>query len=370
MSATTNRIVRQWVSAPGGSCDLRIGNEVIASMGSIIKSGVGKPRLCALVTCADTSDDVVEQVRRQLTDTGFKVAPIDLSGLASLRSMEGVATLSAALGAAHITSDDLVCAIGRTDILSLASFVCSLWCAGTQLVHVPCDLNACIEASTSPRGIAVGGADEMLASRLGAKYELCDLDIMDVDPQSDTALYARALMATSAMCDAEQAVQRLWDRAELLVEGDLETLKEQIADTAKSRGRIASSTSVATRQTLSFGRTFLNAVSSLVGDTVPRGLLLAEAVRFQARIAATSDKISVDDVLTLDELLDLLGLDVVTCDVDPDVLVEALRAERFLRSNRFLLNLPHGIGRVRAVAVEDEVLREHAEAWCASRATA
>ena len=174
-------------------------------------------------------------------------------------------------------------------------------------------------------------------------------------------------MATSALCDSEQAVSRLWDRAELLVDGDVETLKDQIADTAKSRGHIIASTSIATRQTIEYGRTFERVLARLTNGTIPGGLLLAEAVRFQSRIACGLEFLKVDDVLTSDELLDLLALDPITCDVDPQAMVDALKAACFARSSRFLLELPRATGRVRSSAVEDELLLEHATAWCASR---
>lgn len=368
MSTVNKDITRQWVSMPGGSCDLRVGKGAIDAMGSILKGSVGKPRVCALASDATASAEVREQVRRQLTDAGFRVSEVTVPTGVSARTLAAVEQLAAELAAAKVTADDLICAIGGGDALSLCSFVSASWCGGTPLVHVPCDLLSSVEVGTVPWGIDIAGQPQMLSVRLGAKYVICDLNVVKADSDAPESLTARALMATAAICDSEAAVQHLWDRAELLVDGDVEILRDQMAETAKSRGHIISSTSIATRQSAAFGQTFTNAVARLVGPDVPRGLLLAEAVRFQSRIAAATGILKVDEVLTFDELLDLLALDPVSCDVDPDALVEALKAERFLRSNRFILCLPRGIGRVRPASVDDEVLREHVEAWCASRA--
>ena len=76
----------------------------------------------------------------------------------------------------------------------------------------------------------------------------------------------------------------------------------------------------------------------------------------------------VDDVLAQDELLDMLELPLLHASVDPTELIEAVRNERFARSNRFLLGLPRKLGRVRLAAVSDERIAEHVAAWCASRA--
>ena len=174
--------------------------------------------------------------------------------------------------------------------------------------------------------------------------------------------------ARDALSAAGISVERLWDRADLIVDADVDTLSEQLADTVKSRGHVASSSSVAIKQSMAFGQTFIEATSALLGPEVPKGLLLAEGLRFQSRLAAAQELLSIDDVLTIDELLDLLALESITCSIEPTALVAQLKAERFRRSGRFLLQLPRGMGRVRAATVTDEMLLEHATAWCESRA--
>lgn len=75
----------------------------------------------------------------------------------------------------------------------------------------------------------------------------------------------------------------------------------------------------------------------------------------------------VDDVLAQDELLEALELPVISAHVDPTELIAAIKAERFEKTNRFLLGLPRSLGRVRLAAVSDELIAEHVAAWCASR---
>ena len=65
----------------------------------------------------------------------------------------------------------------------------------------------------------------------------------------------------------------------------------------------------------------------------------------------------------------MLGLGYARCDVEPDRLVAALKEERFLRTNRFLLAVPNALGRVRMTTVDDGLLAEHAGAWCQAHAT-
>ena len=56
--------------------------------------------------------------------------------------------------------------------------------------------------------------------------------------------------------------------------------------------------------------------------------------------------------------------------MDADALYDALRAERFLRTNRFMVEVPRALGRVRLTNVEETTLREHVGAWCAARSQA
>lgn len=369
MSADTVKPLRQWISLPGTSCDVRVGHGVIDSMGTILKGSIGRPQKCALVYASTAPEDVVERVRRQLLDAGFKVNDCVMVDGPEARTMRRAVELAEYLGERGITSDDLVCAVGGLDLLSLVSYVSSSWCGGTQACHVPLDLAGCIESATTPRGIDVGALREGVATRPAAKHQFCDISFVDIDPETPASLYARAIMASTAIVEAENAFGRLWDRAELVAVGDVETLCAQIADSSKSRGRLVSSTSIAVRQCITYGVTFMRALRGLVPMDVADGLLIAEGMRFQARLSCGMEQLKVDDVLTIDELLDMLELPPIACDVDPEEMVAALKAERFSRSNRFLLELPRAIGRVRPGTVEDDLLQEHAQAWCAARAT-
>lgn len=365
ISTRTETVLRQWVSVGGSSCDMRVGSEALRLVGPILKGAVGRPRLCLLALEVGVDEALREKLRHALSDAGFELRLAELPSGPAARSLASVSALADQLAAEGITSDDLICAAGGADALSAVSYLAGSWCASTPLALVPTLLDACVECGTTPRGIDVAGKAELISVRPAAKYLIADLDHVDCDPGADASLLARAYMASSALADNEKAVERLWDRAELIAAGDLEALAAQLAECAKTRGHIISSTSIALRQTVGFGQTFMRALATLVDDVAP-GRLLAEGLRFQARLAAGMELVSVDDVLTIDELLDLLELEAPSCDVEPAALVRALKDERFSRSGRFLLALPTQVGRVRLSSVEDELLLEHATAWCAA----
>lgn len=359
--------VRQWVAMPGGSCDMRLGTSVIEEASAVLKGSVGKPRASVILVEEGMGADVVERVRRQLASAGFSTERLATPASGS-RSLDVAKAVFEGLDAARVTGDDLVVALGGPDALSLASYVCAQWCGGTSLVMVPSGKTALLEAVLCPRGIDVGGCELALSLRPCAKHVLFDFDVVAGADREDE-LMARVLMVVTAMCDSEKTFSRLWDRAQDICAGVPTVVVEQLQDTLKARGKILSSTALALRQSLEYGESFARALLRLVDGLAP-STARAEALRFQARLAAGEGHLEVDDVLAQDELLEMLELPLLEADVDPHELLDALRAERFLRSNRFLLGLPRALGRVRLATVTDELIGEHVAAWCASRATA
>lgn len=358
---------RQWVAMPGGSCDVRIGSGVLEESGPILKGAVGRPRAALLLAGEGTDPATCELMRRQLTDSGFSVVQASAPSGAAARTFAAFGAVCATLAEEHLTADDLMVAIGDADVLSLASHVCAQWCAGMTLVMVPTSQLGLVESTLSPRGLAVEGVDDMLRVKPCVKHVLFDLDAALARGVDEDVLMARVFMVVTAMCDSEAAFSRLWDRAEALCAGDPVELCEQLRDTIKTRGKVLSSTALALRQSLAYGESFAAALQTLVEGVAP-STARAEALRFQARLAAGEGMFEVDDVFAQDELLENLELPMVQAHVEPEALIEALRRERFVRSNRFLLGLPRKLGRVRLASVTDELIAEHVAAWCASRA--
>lgn len=362
-------LVRQWVAVPGGSCDARFGPGAVEQMGPILKSAVGRPQDAALVVAAGVGEGLAERVRRQLTDAGFLVHPLACPSQAPARTLPALSDLLHGLAGAHITSDDLVCAIGDVDALSLCAHAAAAWCGGVPLVSVPLDLRAMVEVPCTPRALDVAGRSQMAGLRAATRYLICDPEVMDLSTDGEHAACARALMVATAVAESEKSFSTLWDKASDIMGGDVDLVGEAVVSALKSRGHLATSTALAIRQSLEYGQTFTRALGRLTQGSVRESILMAEALRFAARISAGLGRLPVDDVLAQDELLDMLGLGYARCDVEPDRLVAALKEERFLRTNRFLLAVPNALGRVRMTTVDDGLLAEHAGAWCQAHAT-
>ena len=357
--------VRQWVTLRGSSMDARTGWGLTENVAKDLRSAVGKPHGCLFVFEAGTPTDLVERLARDLSAQGFALRQSELA--APERSLAGVEAFCGALTEHVITADDLVVACGHTSLLAVASFACARWCGGVSLAEAPLSLPSAIVAGTTPPALDVAGTPGMLEQDAAVRFSLMDVALYGFDPTSEDARLSFALMAATAMCDSDKAFGRLWDQVDALMAADPSTLVTQLADTVKSRGKVVSSTALSTRQSIAYGQTFATALGTLTGDSVPTSTLLADGLRFSARLSVAQEIFSIDDMLTQDELLERLGLGTCEVSVDPDALVDALKAERFRRSNRLMLPIPRAIGRVRLASVEDDLLREHVAAWCAAR---
>lgn len=359
------RAARQWVVMRGASMDLRAGAGILPEFPDVLRSAAGRPHLCALLVEEGVGEDATRTLRDNLRAQGFEVRSGQIArGACDLAAASRLCEL---LAEARVTADDLVLVVGGYETLSVASYVCAGWCGGVQLAEVPLDLPCAVVAATTPRALDAAGSPRMLAQDATARFTCVDLDLVGEDPTSEPALLAFSLMVQTAMCESDRSFGRLWDAADALAAGDRDALVTQLQDTLKSRGKVSSATSAALRQSLEFGTTFAEALRSLApGETSP-ATALADGMRFASRLGVAQGTFSIDDMLAVDEVLERLGVPTSRAHVDPEALVGRIRDERFLRTNRFMLAVPRGLGRVRLAVMTDELLAEHAAAWCASR---
>lgn len=356
---------RQWVALRGGSLDVRGGKGTCGSFARDLRTALGKPHDCCLLSEAGTPPELVEAVHRDFSDQGYAVHACEMpAGGCDLARVEALDLLLAESG---ITSDDAVVVIGGLETLSVASFACSSWYGGVSLVEVPLDAAAAIEAAPTPRALDLPGLPRAVSQEGSARFSIVDVGLYDTDPRGEEMLHAFALMAAAAMCESKKGFERLWDSTDDLAAGNEQVIMRQILDAVKGRGRVMASTSASTRQSIVYGTELARALARLLGPEVPASALLADGMRFSARLAVATESLSVDDMFTQDELLEHLGLGTVEATVEPAALVRELRDERYRRSRRFMLALPRSLGRVRLSLVDDALLEEHVAAWCASR---
>lgn len=348
------------------STDCRLGFGAFSELSRFFASAVGRPCRALLVLEGSVPDTAVVSVRRSLIDAGYEVHEVLLDDSATL----GIADTSkvyAALDEGHITGEDLVVGLGGMRVCSAATFCANTWCEGTAAALVPTTLDAMMCSSTQMTPLATETGFASVSLPPHPALVVCDLDLV-----RDAGIAANG-MGYVLLCAAELAESRkCWEDFEGLSErvasGDDQALLEALSSALTSRLNTVKSASPSARKAFMFGETTARALASCLGASdAPAYLLRAEGMRFEARLAVDACDFSVDEMFALDDRFEDLGVGELTFDIDPEVFIEALRAQRFRRSNRFQLALPKYPGVMRLATVEDAVLERHARAFLASR---
>lgn len=373
---------RQSIVMRTGSCDMRVGTGALEQLGQAAKIAAGKPCRALLVQGEDADAELVEHCRRLLVDQGFTVSITSAVAGRASRSLACVRHLYEAMSGARVTADDPVVVVGDADVISAAIFAGATWHTGSPVVAVPTTLDGAVDVTVTPRAIDAPGAPEMLSCRGNARFAICDPSVMAAGRDADGELMGRAVMVAGCVAAGENSFSELCVRADGIIAAREAELVDAILDVTKARARVASSSALAMRQGILYGRCVGRALERafdgapaaderfLVEERPGTARLFAEALRISARLAAARqapDEALVDFVFTQDALLEKFGLAEVACALDPVELAAALKADELQRSNRCMIPLPLGFGRVRFTSLEDDMIAEHLSAWCKSR---
>ena len=360
-------IKRQILNFNQHTVDVRMGLEIMDELPRLIASAVGKPRRALLVTSDAGVAERTEEVRRALIDAGFAaqtyapVTSVDV-GIASVDAAQG---LFGALEEANITNDDLVFALGSYELCSLAAFCARLWRGGCASALMPMGLDGMVLLATEMHPLAAGFVLDAVSFKADPTMVLCDLSLLPV-MEREHLLVGYALMVGAAMAEGKKTWTNLCEQAAALASGDELAVKEALSAAQVARRNVLKSPNPSARHALEYGRTAARALASCVESDTPASVLLAEGMRFEARLAVDAAGLDPELVFDQDDLLFDLGIEEASLTFDAEALANAMREVHARYSNRFLLPLPKSAGMIRLTSVSDEILERHAAAYAAS----
>lgn len=406
-TAPTFDPIRQWITLNGSSMDLRIGEGLIRDAPRFIRMSFGKPYACMILHDHTVDMATIEKLYEDVASEGFTVSVQDVVDIKAdgqkplqptLRVLDEV---SGVLAKAHITADDLLIALGDVAVASLASHLAHSWCGGVQMAYIPTSLTSAVMGALTPAALQNHEHNAQFELDASARFEFIDMTLLAKRQDQSELERFYALVVESAVASSLPAVESLWDSTARLLAATPEALAIQLAETLRQRSRIIASTSVAQRQAIHYADALYQALCTLArretvldhegtkraevaytkdgsafselhpqADTHAPALpyneavFRAESMRFSARLAAALGKLSVDDVLLQDELLDTFKLGYVEARIEPSLLANTLERLQFEKNRRLSLALPLALGRVRLTPVPTELLREHVMAWC------
>ena len=360
-------IRRQLINFPSRSIDYRVGLGAFDELPRMLTSAVGRPKRALLVARADALEAHGETVRRSLTDAGFAFEELTFAADEALCDLAHADALFSALGAANITCDDLIVALGDMDVCSLVSWASGMWCGRTECALIPVTFDAMVCCATSMTPLAASGSEGLIVLRPEPAVVVCDLDLVRAASHEDLRMGYVRLVGTILSSSRSRWNQFLETIPDILA-GEEVALLNCLQWAQSARKDVLTATNPSAQHALHFGEAGARALKTLLGDALEPWQLLAEGMRFEARLAHDACDFDVDEVFELDDCLDDLGVEEAAFSLEPAAFVEAFHTEHFRRSNRMMLPLPACAGAIRLAVVEDEVLERHAEAYLASRA--
>ena len=358
---------RQLLNFGSRSTDFRIGSGALDELTRLAKGAVAKPRRAVIVCDEALAETTGVTVSRALVDAGFRVSDLSMPRGEHISTLAYANQLFDALDRCGITCDDLVVALGGTEVCSLVTFCASSWCGETACALIPTTLDAMVTCATEMRALDTAESPEMVRVRPQAALVVCDLSLVLGRPLDENGLGLVQIVAAQ-LCES----RKFWDRMATFTEGIVAgreiPLSDAICAAQTSRVNTVKSIAPSARQALGFGVTTARALRVCLGPDVPWYRLLAEGMRFEARLAVDAADFKVDDVFALDDRFEELGIDELPFSLEVERFIAALKETRFKRANRFMFSLPKHPGAVRLSVVEDDLLKRHAEAYLAARA--
>lgn len=359
-------IRRQLVNFGRTTTDYRVGCGALGELDSLLSHVVGSPKRAMLVCDALVSDEVHELARRALIDVGFSIEEVRFGADASLTRLADADALLARIADAAITADDLIVAVGGFELCSLVSYCSTVWCQGTSSVAIPLTLDAMCSVATSMRQLDVGDAVEMVGILPHWDMVVCDIDLVTARPVDEVGM-GYVQLVSCALAESKRAWEQFPDLADGMLAGREKAFADALCRAQTARGSAIRSANPSSRNAVLYGTVTARALRACIDGDAPAYRLLAEGMRFEARLAHDVCGFEADTLFDQDDLLEDLGIEELVFELDADRFIEALRRERFSRSNRFMLALPRFPGSIRLANVDDDVLHRHAEAFLASR---
>ena len=348
------------------SVDFRIGPEALGELKKLARGAVGVPLRCVVVTDGALAGEELLSFKRSLIDAGFTVSLYEVTPGATA-TLEGATGVFDAFGGAGLTRDDLVVALGAAPVCALAAFCAKLWCEGTPCLIVPTTLDAFVTAATAGPVFSTSATQGLVTLRPEPSLVLADTSFVRAAAPADRVL-GYALLLGAHLADSKRAWTRFIEDAPRIAAGDELALIQAVCTSQTARRLVINAANPSSRHALDFGMTTARALRACLGEGPSWGSLVAEGMRFEARLGVEASTFSVDDMFAVDDAFADLGVDELAFQLDVDEFVAAIRSDQARRSNRQHFALPKTVGSIRLGAVDDELLRAHAEAFLASRA--
>ena len=359
-----NGVKRQTLVRPNYPCDLYSGEDLSSHIAQLLKRL--NPLKCKVILVHDETCDtyLFERLSRFIVDADYTLIDVEPSKLGnSMLSISAFSNLVELLEENHCTADDIIVAVGGSDLLSLANYTVRTFRKGIGYVAYPLDCIAAYSVSVAPASLYVGD-QQCLSSEPCSDQVLLDWSYLDQDRANHT--YLLSLLFKGSLAAGDDLYRWLYEFAEQLTE-DVKPDSDEYDTVRLWRNALLMGLhEFASVKNIGWGEQIHSAFEGML-DGADAQTITYETVAFATRLAAAHEKADVAFIQELDGFMDKLGFKKYTGALfSGDELHDAMRKSFFASHNRMLLQVPVSVGVVQPILVQDEILKAHCNAWVKS----
>lgn len=357
------------VQIPGEPYVVHVGSGILRDVGTLIAE-VSSARRVALITDETVGELFGIDVAARLVTAGFEVFPLTVPPGESSKSWATAGELVEAFAQEGIGRDDLVVALGGGVIGDLAGFAAATYLRGVQFAQVPTTLLAQVDSSVGGKtGVDLRAGKNLAGAFKQPSVVVADVAVVGTLPELEWAS-GLAEIAKSAVIDSEGFTAWLEANSRDLAERRSDAVEQAVVRSVAFKSNVVRTDErdEGVRECLNYGHTLGHAIEKVAGyGVVPHGVAVAEGMRFAARLSVEVAGASREFVRRQDKLLDGLGLRALDKAYDSQALFSAMMADKKARRGQVRFVLVDEPGVWRCEPVSEKTVREHLEAWAASR---
>lgn len=346
-----------------------VGRGLLPEVGRQLRK-VNRSRRIALVCDENVAERYGMEVSSILARSDYDVVELVVPTGEAAKTWEVAGSLVEAFAEAGLGRKDAVMALGGGAVGDVAGFAAAVYLRGIRFIQMPTTLLAMVDSSIGGKtGVNLSKGKNLAGSFKQPDVVLSDVNLLASLPDAEWKS-GFAEVAKSMLIDSPQSWWWMGENASDLVAHHPGTVAKAVVLSAAFKARIVAGDEreEGARECLNYGHTLGHAIENLAGyGSITHGEAVAEGMRFAIRLGAQVLGTPVELVREQDRILDALGLPSLRWAAYPEEILAAMRSDKKSRTGDVRFVMPSAPGAWECAVVDDEVIREHLEAWFRSK---
>ncbi len=347
------------------SYEVLVGSNTIYDIGFQLKQlkySIGTKIL--VVTNPDVSKPYSSSFIKSIQNEGYEPRLLTIEAGEDQKTTESIALIHDAAYEHKLERGSLMIALGGGVIGDMVGFAAATWLRGISFIQVPTTLLSMVDASVGGKtGVNHPKGKNLIGAFHQPKLVLIDIDTLNTLPEREFRAGMAEIIKYGVIGDKE-LFEKLEEAKDLknLESIDRNFLLEIITKSIKAKAKIVEKDEKENglRATLNYGHTFGHVVEALSGygkflhgEAVSIGMVIAGQLSLQENLWSKAE------AKRQNELLIKAGLPIKWPNLDEDLVLRSLRADKKVKDGHIRFILATEIGKVKLVnkIKEDQIYK-------------